>query len=69
MLEEREWKVELKSCQKMEDILKPQARRHHPLSDEAVLLLNQEYKLRGLLEVVARARKKTTGAMFPHEFS
>lgn len=52
----------------MDDIVKPENRRHHPLTDEAILLLQQEYTLPGILEVVARARRKATGAMFPYEF-
>jgi len=61
--------MEFKACQTMKDLLKPHSHLEHPISNDAVLGISRKYQLPDLMELVARTRRKVTGAMFPHEFS
>lgn len=57
------------ASKRLEQLVQPHERLHHPLPDDPVSAISKEFEAQQLLELVARARRRLTGSSFPREYS
>ncbi|CAD7699580.1 unnamed protein product [Ostreobium quekettii] len=60
-----EWVPRFVASATLEEIVQPAMRMRRPLPDEAAMKLGQQLEIPGLMEYVARARRRAVGSMFP----